>query len=243
MKDQLPTVFILSGGLGSRLAALAKDIPKAMVAVAGEPFVAHQLRLLRRRGARRIVICTGHLGEYIERFVAGGAGFGLAVEYCHDGNRLLGTGGSIKNALTKFPSLETFALTYGDSYLDVDFSRAYEVFATSDKAGLMTVLHNQNRWGDSNVKFADGQVLGYEKGVKDKDFQYIDYGFSFLRREAFADLNMETFDLSIVWQSLIAREQLLGYPVPKRFFEIGTPEGLRETEAEICRRLKKKHPP
>ena len=231
MTPLLPPVFILAGGLGTRLGSLALTTPKAMVEVAGEPFIAHQLRLLKLSGVKHIVLCTGHLGEEIENFVQSGAEFGLTVDYSHDGGVRLGTGGSIKAALKAFPEVTTLAVTYGDSYLDLDLYQVHEAFRSSQKEALMTVFHNCNRFGTSNVRFANGQVLHYEKG--NSNLEYIDYGFSFLRRESFDLQANEAFDLSLLWQSLISRNQLAGYEVYQRFFEIGTAEGLAETEGAI----------
>src|SRR5216683_977288 len=59
-------VAILAGGLATRLRPITEKIPKSLVPVAGEPFLAHQLRLLRSRGIESIVLCVGHLGEMIE---------------------------------------------------------------------------------------------------------------------------------------------------------------------------------
>ena len=70
-----------------------------MIEVAGEPFIAHQLRLMRREGVPRVVLCVGYLGEQIEAFVKDGSQFGVAVDYCYDGPNLLGTGGALRKAL------------------------------------------------------------------------------------------------------------------------------------------------
>src|SRR3990167_2849632 len=43
-------VAILAGGRATRLGDLTKDTPKSLVEVAGRPFIAHQLDLLRRHG-------------------------------------------------------------------------------------------------------------------------------------------------------------------------------------------------
>src|SRR5450755_2397687 len=85
-------IAILAGGLATRLRPITETIPKAVIDVAGEPFLAHQLRLLRRHGFERVVLCVGYLGEKIQAFAGNGAAFGLDVEYAFDGPQLLGTG-------------------------------------------------------------------------------------------------------------------------------------------------------
>ena len=58
-------VAILAGGLATRLRPLTEKIPKVLLPVAGKPFLAHQLELLRSQGIRRVVLCLGHLGEMV----------------------------------------------------------------------------------------------------------------------------------------------------------------------------------
>ena len=97
--SNLPPVAILAGGLATRLRPLTQTIPKSMIGVAGQPFIAHQLRLLAAQGFTDIVLCCGHLGEQIEAFVGDGAQFSCRVRYSADGDRLRGTGGALRRAL------------------------------------------------------------------------------------------------------------------------------------------------
>jgi NDP-sugar pyrophosphorylase family protein len=92
-------IAILAGGLATRLGPLTAKTPKALVEVAGEPFIAHQLRLLQREKVNEVVLCVGHLGEPIRSFVGDGRAFGIKVLYSFDGDRLLGTGGALRRAL------------------------------------------------------------------------------------------------------------------------------------------------
>src|SRR3954451_1133055 len=98
----LAPVCILAGGLGTRLGDAAKGLPKPLVEVAGEPFLFHQLRLLRSHGAERVVLCVAYLGERIVDAVGDGSAFGLEVAYSFDGPERVGTAGAIRLAL---PSL------------------------------------------------------------------------------------------------------------------------------------------
>ena len=117
-------VAILAGGLATRLRPITEKIPKSLVPVAGRPFLAHQLDLLRSRGIRRAVLCVGYLGEMIQRDFGDGRNSGVQLDYSFDGEKLLGTGGAIKRAL---PLLgPEFFVLYGDSYLPLDFAPVAE---------------------------------------------------------------------------------------------------------------------
>ena len=110
-------VAILAGGLATRLRPITKTIPKALVPVAGRPFVLWQLEHLRDQGVSRVVLCTGYRSTQIEQIVGDGSQFGVAVEYSDDGTSLLGTGGALGKAL---PLLgPEFFVLYGDSFLPV----------------------------------------------------------------------------------------------------------------------------
>jgi NDP-sugar pyrophosphorylase family protein len=223
-------VAILAGGLAKRLRPITETTPKALVTIAGRPFLAHQLRLLHTAGLRRIIICAGYLGEMIEAEIGDGGRFDLRIDYSFDGPRLLGTGGALKRAL---PLLgRRFFVLYGDSYLPIDYRKAALAFATGDKAGLMTVYRNQGRWDASNVQFEAGQVLRYDKKQRTPEMHHIDYGLGILRAESLAPWpDNEPFDLADVYRRLLSENQLSGHEVTERFYEIGSPEGLAELDA------------
>ena len=107
--------MMLAGGLGTRLGQAAKDVPKAMVSVAGAPFIEHQLKLLRRGGFERVILCVSHHCEQIYEFVGDGHQYELHVEYELDGDIPLGTGGAVRNALHRVS--DQFGIIYGDTYL------------------------------------------------------------------------------------------------------------------------------
>src|SRR5438270_487525 len=128
-------VAILAGGLGTRLNSITSSLPKALVDVNGEPFIAHQLRLLRRRGVTHVVICVGHLGHLIEDFVGDGARFDLVADFAFDGPQLLGTAGALRQARHKLG--QSFFVLYGDSYLAVDYHKVLGAFERNAVLALM----------------------------------------------------------------------------------------------------------
>lgn len=223
---------ILAGGLATRLRPITERIPKALVEVAGQPFLAHQLRLLHSAGVRKVVLCVGYRGEMIEQEFGDGAPFGIELKYSFDGPDLLGTGGAIKKAL---PLLgERFLVLYGDSYLPIDYTAPARAFAQSGKLGLMTVFRNENRWEPSNVWFEADKIRQYDKRNLRPEMKHIDYGLGLLRPAALAHRPDATpFDLADLYQDLVREKQLAGYEVEHRFYEIGSPQGLAELDSML----------
>ena len=228
---RMPPVALLAGGLATRLYPLTKRVPKALLEVANEPFIAHQLRLLHREGIRRAVLCLGFLGEMVRDVVRNGEQFGLDVGYSFDGDKLLGTGGALKQAL---PFLgEEFFVLYGDSYLDIAYEPLFEAFHASGEPAVMTVFRNEGHWDTSNVLFDGTHVVRYDKRNPSNDMHYIDYGLGLFTRDVIAKWPEEAFDLAQVYAELAEQGRLAGYEVSTRFYEIGTPEGLAETDARL----------
>jgi len=234
-------IAIIAGGLGTRLAPLTEAVPKALIPINGRPFIEHQLALLRAQGITNVVLCVGHLGEMIEHHVGDGSRFGCNVAYSYDGPARLGTAGALAKAL---PLLgEGFFMTYGDSYLCCDYSAVAASFVQSGKPALMTVFRNDGQLIPSNVLYRDGRIEAYAKERPTPEMRYVDFGLSVFERRALAGIPLDRpTDLLVVFAGLVRRGALAGYEVPDRFYEVGTPEGIAETEAFLRDRQKSSRP-
>ncbi len=228
-------VAILAGGLATRLRPITERIPKALLEIAGRPFVHHQLELLARQGISSVVLCVGYLGEMVRDSVGDGTVFGLHVDYSFDGDVLLGTGGALRHALPLLS--EQFFVLYGDSYLPSPLAPVQDAFLASGAPALMTVLRNANRWDTSNVEYRAGRILDYNKRAPRPEMEYIDYGLGVFSAEVLntrpAD---QPFDLADIYESLSRAGSLAGYVVSERFYEIGSHAGIRETEQFLLSR-------
>jgi NDP-sugar pyrophosphorylase family protein len=228
------TVALLAGGLATRLRPATERIPKSLLEVNGEPFIAHQLKLLYSQGIRRVVLCVGFLGEMIREAIADGREFGVEVEYSFDGDTLLGTAGAIKRAL---PLLgDSFFVLYGDSYLVCDYAAVAREFAAAGKLALMTVYRNEGKWDTSNVEFGDSRILAYSKKNRTPRMEFIDYGLGVFSAKAFEGLpTREAHDLAELYGAMLEKGQLAGMEIHQRFFEIGSRAGLEETANFLAR--------
>lgn len=229
MSATLPAA-ILAGGLGTRLYPLTERLPKALIEINGEPFLGHQLRLLRARGIERVVLCIGQHGERIREYAGDGARFGVAIDYSSDGPALLGTAGAVRNAL---PLLgDAFFVVYGDSYLPCSYGGVAEAFHASGQPALMTVYRNEGRWDSSNVEFAGGRILAYDKKNRNERMRHIDYGLGVFSREALDGAPQA--DLADVYCTLLGGNRLAAFEVHERFYEIGSFDGVAELSRHLA---------
>ena len=232
MSEQPPApVCILAGGRGTRLGPRSREVPKPLLEVAGEPFLIHQLRLLAEHQVREVVICVGHLGEMIESRI-GTERFGVRIAYSHDSPGLDGTLGAIRRALPLLPG--RFLVLYGDTYLRIDYQSVSRAWCASGLLALMVVLRNEGRWERSNALYENDRVVAYEKQSPRSDMAWIDYGLGGLTAAAFDRVGDDEGELAVLYSALARSGQLFGYRASQRFFEIGTPAALEETEVFLA---------
>ncbi len=226
---------ILAGGAGTRMRPATDEMPKALLPVLGRPFTDWQLELLAKQGVERVLYSVGYRGEMIRDHVGDGGRWGLEVSYVDDGHHLRGTAGALHLALHLGELEEAFFVLYGDSYLPVDFSAIEHAWEQTSLPALMTVFRNDGQWDTSNAVYRDGQVVLYDKdrpADRVDDMHWIDYGLSVLAREAVAERvpHEEATDLAELMRDLSREGKLAGFEASERFYEAGSPEGLRDLE-------------
>lgn len=223
----MPPVAILAGGLGTRLGARSAALPKALVEVAGEPFVLHVLRRLRRSGITRAVLCVGHLGEQIEGAL-GARSCGLELAYSFDSPGLDGTLGALRRARALLG--DRFLVHYGDTILTLDLPGLVNAWEASGLPAMLAVLENRGRWGPSNCEVSAGLVVSHDKSDPTPAMEWIDYGVCGLTAASLDTVPSSESDLSALYAALARQKLIAAFPVLKRFYEIGSPAALAETE-------------
>jgi NDP-sugar pyrophosphorylase family protein len=208
---------------------LTNPLPKALLEVAGEPFLAHQLRLFARQGIANVKLLVGYRWEQIRAFAGDGSRFGVRVDYIVDGPKLFGTGGAVRRALDRLGP--EFFVTYGDAWLDTPYGAVVEAFHASGLPAMMCVFRNENRWDMSNVVFENGVIRLYCKTRRLSEMRHIDWGLGMLKGAVLATRPIdEPWDLSELYEELSVAGRLAGYEVAQRFYEIGSLAGLTETD-------------
>jgi NDP-sugar pyrophosphorylase family protein len=218
---------ILAGGLGTRMRPLTDTCPKTLLPAQGRPFAYHQLHWLAAQGITEVVYSIGHQGDLIRRYWAEEQPPVPSIRYVDEGEVLRGTAGALRLAREQGALDDRFFVIYGDSFLPVEFEPIWSAFQMSGQPALMTVLRNEGRWDRSNVIYEPGRVVLYDKAGSG-GMRFIDYGLSCFRRDVFDDL--EVADLAALFHQLSLQGQLAGFEVHERFYEIGSPAGLRDLE-------------
>jgi MurNAc alpha-1-phosphate uridylyltransferase len=226
---------ILAGGIGTRMRPETEEIPKALLPVLERPFCDWQLELLAERGIERVLYSVGYRGEMIRDHVGDGSRFGLEVSYVDEGGRLRGTGGALRLAYDLGELEGAFFVLYGDSYLPTDYGAVERAWEETSLPALMVVHRNEGHWDASNAIYADGRVLLYDKdrpADRVDEMQWIDYGLSVLTRDAIGDrcIPGAVADLADLMRDLSRDGMLAGFEASERFYEGGSPEGLRDLE-------------
>ncbi len=220
--------IILGGGEATRLRPITNTLPKCLVPVSGKPFLEHQLLQLKQHNISEVFLCLHYRAQQVIDFIKNKNSFGMDIHFLMDGEKPLGTGGAILNNLDKLP--EYFFVMYGDSYLQCDFKSVQSFYESAEKRALMTVFENNNQWDKSNISLREeGTIKKYSKIAPTSDMRYIDYGLSILSKKNFEGrVPGSKFDLTEIYENLIQSNELLGFKVSKRFYEIGSHEGLQE---------------
>lgn len=224
-------VAILAGGMATRLGSLSRKRPKSLVEIAGTPFLEYQLEQLRRGGVGEVLFCIGHLGQQIQDYLGNGWQYGMKIRYSLE-DRPLGTAGALRRAEPLLS--DKFFTLYGDSYLFLDFGAIMRFFRSQDRLALMTVFRNYDRYERSNTVVEGNLVARFSKKERAGNMVYIEYGANLFRREVLRMIPENQFySLDDLFPRLIEQKELLAYEVRERFYEIGSPQGLRDFEQYI----------
>lgn len=231
--DRFPFV-ILAGGLGSRMQHINGALPKALTVVCGKPFIFYQLEWLKKHQYSNVTICVGFNASAIVDAVGNGERFGLNIKYIDDGETLLGTGGALKKALRAIKERNFFIL-YGDTFLPIDFYKMeYAKRELNNHNNMMAVFKNSKKLDLSNVEIDGSLVKLYDKHNPNANMEYIDYGVSIINRMAFQNFKAQpNFDLADFYRYSSINKTLNAYEVKTRFYEIGSPAGLKDTKRFI----------
>ena len=190
MTPKLPPAIVLAGGLGTRLREITGDrCPKPMVptpSLHGKvAFLDWPLGWLERQGVSDVVICTGHLGEQIERHYSGPRDDGLAIRFSHQADA--DTGARCRAAFDLIEG-DVALVVCGDVYVDIPIAPLAAEFSMRDGCGALLACVPPPEGMCANLEIGpDGQVARFAASGLDGPEGALEAGILMLRRAALAD--------------------------------------------------------
>ena len=222
---------ILCGGIGRRLGAITKDIPKPMVMIGNRPFLDILIEHISSFGLRRFVLCVGYKKEAIEdHFRAHKSDVTIVFSEEHEG-KLLGTGGAIKNAESSIKS-NRFLVMNGDSFLSIDLGRFLE-FHDKKRAAVSIVLTKAAKRDDTgSVRVSGrGEIIAFSEKDGIGDEVYMNAGVYAFDSSVFSHIPPDTlFSIEYDLFPSMVGKGIYGYVVDSEVVDIGTPERLEKAK-------------
>ena len=195
--------ILLVGGLGTRLRSVVSSRSKVLASIGQKPFLELLVQQLGSQGIRRLVMCTGYLGNQIESTFGDGSNWGVSIEYSREDSPL-GTAGAIRQARHYLHDLPKFLVLNGDSFLEVDFDDLLSFHRGHGRVATMAVLplEDPSRYGTVCID-ADGRITSFAEKSGNQEpglinggvyvfscaiWNYISAGFVNLETEVFPQL-------------------------------------------------------
>jgi NDP-sugar pyrophosphorylase family protein len=230
MKKKIKQILILNGGTGTRVKSISKGGPKCLIKICNKTFLYLQLGEIKRQGIKDIVISCGYKSQMIideikKKYIKD---LNLNIKISTE-KKKLGTGGAILNAYKYLD--DCFFVTYGDSWLNVNYKAVGKKFINSKKSSIMTLINVSSvKNHRPNILLKNDKIVSYKKNNNDKSFKYIDYGLIAFKKNIFLNFKknfvLKKFDLKKIIKGLIKKNELVGHVVKKKFYTIGTPEDI-----------------
>ncbi len=230
MNDWPIPLYVLAGGMATRLGALSQKTPKYLMPVDKKNcFADVHLQWVAEQGFKEVVLCVGHLAQQIEFYCGDGSRWGLKIRYSEDGPKLLGTGGALAKAYRESSERPSaIAITYGDTLLSINCKDAYTEFSKTNFEGLMSVYQNEVPGHNCNA-LVGHKRFEYDKVKPPAGARHIDYGFLILNSKVLGQIPAgEVVDLANPLSKLSKESKLMPFIAKIRFWEIGSPQSLEE---------------
>lgn len=238
-------VILLVGGAATRLKPLTERMPKALIPLAGKPFLEHQIAFFKKHGFSDFILCTGYLAESIVKHFGTGKSLGVNIQYSHE-TELLGTAGALRNAKGLLQNEDFFIVANGDVLTDFPITDLVQqhVTVTNSKTGIATIalsnVSDATRFG--TVVAMNDRVLDFlEKGqsgegfvstgiyvFSKKIFDYLTQGFCMFETDVFPTLANES--------------KLYCYTSEESFIDVGTFEGYANAQDLIDKKRFENNP-
>jgi NDP-sugar pyrophosphorylase family protein len=220
-------IFVLAGGLGTRIRPVLGGLPKLLAPIAGRPYLSYLLDWLARFGARRVVLGLGHQAssvvEHLRLYPADEVEIATIIE-----PQPLGTAGAIRFARSALHS-DPVLIINGDSFVDADLCQFLEHYRAAKTVGsiLCAEVEDAGRYGRVDIDGA-GRIRDFiEKAPTFSGSAFVNAGVYLVSASLLDDIaSGEAASLERDVFEQLPSGSLAAFAGPFQFIDIGTPESF-----------------
>ena len=230
--------IILCGGLGTRLADVTAERPKALIEIHGRPFLEWLiLRLAQHNAIGHAILATGYLGEMIEQHFGSSSWCGVRISYSREGQQL-GTAGALRNAVPLVSSQRLFVIN-GDTYCRYDSRRMLDMHLRNVASATLWLTRTRDaaRFGTVALN-DDGRVREFREKAGAPRRQLVSAGVYLMQREVILQIEPgRAVSLEREVLPALVGRGLFGVVGETDFVDIGTTESMMRADLELAGEL------
>jgi len=230
------TAMIMAAGLGKRMRPLTATKPKPLIEVSGKALLDHVLDKLRASGVKKIVVNVHYLADALEAHLATRAE-GLEVVISDERKLLLETGGGLVRAEPLIDCDPFLALNSDNLWID----------GPADTIKLLASQWDDVRMDALLLLVPQARALGH-KGMGDFHMDrsgrirrrershvapFVFTGIQMVSKRLLRDTPDGPFSTNLLWDRAIEEGRAFGAVHQGLWFDVGTPQSIRFTEAAL----------
>ncbi|WP_331459713.1 nucleotidyltransferase family protein [Pelagovum pacificum] len=215
--------LFFAAGFGTRMGELTRNRPKPLIEVGGTTLLDHALSLGEAAGLGPIVVNAHYRAEMIETHLAG-----RDLRVLHEADRILETGGGLRNALPLLGPGPVFTMNTDSAWRGPN---PFELLRAAWRPDRMEALllcipkeNAQGHTGKGDFLFDGEGRIAYGPGPVYSGAQIVDPA-------GLADIGEDVFSMRLLWDRLIERGTAYGLLYPGDWCDVGRPDGLPLAEA------------
>ena len=219
IEDKVNTAIILCAGYGKRLKPLTYSCPKPLLKINQNTLLKNNINFIKKIGVKKIFINSFFLKNRIKEYINKN-NFNIPIKIINDGKNILGTGGGVKNILSKC-NTENFIVFNPDTIWNENYVRSIkkmkDLFIKKKVKNILLVVNKKLSF-DKNLK-GDFQ-LAQGKLKKGKSNNFIYTGCQIINREIFNGIKMKNFSMQFIWNRQILKNNLYAVQSKSKFLHV-----------------------
>lgn len=207
--------MILAAGRGTRMGKISNVIPKPLTKLNKYTLIEHNLLNIKKSGINEVIINISWLGNKIKDHLGDGSKFNIKIKYSDEINKLLGTGGGIKNALPLLGK-NPFWVVNADLYTDFKINRGFKL--QDNSLCHLVLVNNPHHHKNGDFDLQENKIIC----VKSEKKPYTFSGISVISPKLFDGKLNQKFSLEPLLRQAARKGRVTGELYQGVWSDIGT---------------------